>query len=86
MRKLALGSKVSVNAKEIWEANVLSQKLGINTFEGIIALPFLLALSLEAGILTRKEIEEDMRLPAPKWLGGHSNKSRILDGTVSQNN
>jgi aldehyde:ferredoxin oxidoreductase len=77
--------KFSVDAKEIWEANVLSQKLGINTFEGIIALPFLLALSLEAGILTRKEIEEDMRLPAPKWLGGYSNKSRILDGTVSQN-
>jgi aldehyde:ferredoxin oxidoreductase len=70
--------KFSVDAREIWEANVLSQKLGINTFEGIIALPFLLALSLEAGILTRKEIEEDMHLPAPKWLGGTATNHEFL--------
>jgi aldehyde:ferredoxin oxidoreductase len=70
--------KFSVDAKEIWEANVLSQKLGINTFEGIIALPFLLALSLEAGILTRQEIEDDMGLPAPKWLGGTATSHEFL--------
>jgi aldehyde:ferredoxin oxidoreductase len=70
--------KFSVDPKEIWEANVLSQKLGINTFEGMVALPFLLALSLEAGILTRKEIEEDMGLPAPKWLGGTATNHEFL--------
>jgi aldehyde:ferredoxin oxidoreductase len=70
--------KFSVDAKEIWEANVLSQKLGINTFEGIIALPFLLALSFEAGILTRQEIEDDMGLPAPKWLGGTATSHEFL--------
>ena len=70
--------KFSVDAKEIWEANVISQKLGINTFEGIIALPFLLALSFEAGILTRQEIEDDMGLPAPKWLGGTATSHEFL--------
>jgi aldehyde:ferredoxin oxidoreductase len=70
--------KFSVDPKEIWEANVLSQKLGINTFEGIIGLPFLLTLSLEAGILARKEIEENMGLPTPKWLGGTATNHEFL--------
>lgn len=70
--------KFSVDPKEIWEANVLGQRLGINTFEGIIALPFLLALSFEAGILTRQEIEDDMGLPAPKWLGGTATSHEFL--------
>jgi aldehyde:ferredoxin oxidoreductase len=70
--------KFSVDPKEIWEANVLSQKLGINTFEGIIGLPFLLTLSLEASILTKKEIEENMGLPTPKWLGGTATNHEFL--------
>jgi aldehyde:ferredoxin oxidoreductase len=70
--------RFSVDPKEIWEANVLSQKLGINTFEGIVGLAFLLTLSLEAGILTRKEIEEDMGLPTPKWLGGTATNHEFL--------
>ena len=68
----------SVDPKEVWEANVLSQRLGINTFEGMIGLPFLLTLSLEAGILTSKEIEEDIGLPAPKWLGGTATNHEFL--------
>jgi aldehyde:ferredoxin oxidoreductase len=77
--------RFGVDPKEIWEANVLSQRLGINTFEGIIGLPFLLALSLEAGILTREEIEEDIDLPTPKWFGGHGCKSRVLESVALQN-
>jgi len=68
----------SIDPKEVWEANVLSQRLGINTFEGIVGLPLLLALSLEAGILTRKEIEEDIGLPTPKWLGGTATNHKFL--------
>jgi aldehyde:ferredoxin oxidoreductase len=68
----------SVDPKEIWEATVLSQRLGINTLEGMIALPFLLTLSFEAGILTRQEIEDDMGLPAPKWLGGTATSHEFL--------
>jgi aldehyde:ferredoxin oxidoreductase len=70
--------KFSIDPEEVWEANVLSQKLGINTFEGITGLPFLLALSFEAGILTRKEIEEDVGLPTPQWLGGTATNHEFL--------
>lgn len=69
--------RFSIDPKEIWEANVLSQRLGINTFE-VIGLPGLLALSLEAAILTRKEIEEDIGLPTPKWLGGTATNHEFL--------
>jgi aldehyde:ferredoxin oxidoreductase len=68
----------SSDPKEVWEANVLSQRLGINTFEVMGGIPALLALSLEAGILTRKEIEEDIGLPAPKWLGGTATNHEFL--------
>lgn len=70
--------KFSLDPKEIWEANVLSQRLGINTFEGMVGLPFLLAISLEAGILSRKEIEEDIGLPTPRWLGGTATNHEFL--------
>jgi len=70
--------RFSDNPKEIWEANVLSQRLGINTFELMGGIPLLLALSLEAGILTRKEIEEDIGLPTPKWLGGTATNHEFL--------
>jgi aldehyde:ferredoxin oxidoreductase len=68
----------SIDPKEVWEANVINQKLGINTFEGIIGLPLLLALSLKSGILTKREIEEDIGLPAPKWLGGTATNHEFL--------
>jgi aldehyde:ferredoxin oxidoreductase len=68
----------STDPKEVWEANLLSQRLGINTFEVMGGIPALLALSLEAGILTRKEIEEDIGLPTPKWLGGTATNHEFL--------
>jgi len=70
--------RFSIDPKEIWEANVLSQRLGINTFELMGGIPLLLTLSLEAGILTRKEIEEDIGLPTPKWLGGTATNHEFL--------
>jgi aldehyde:ferredoxin oxidoreductase len=68
----------SIDPKEVWEANVISQRLGINTFEGIIGLPLLLALSLKSGILTKREIEEEIGLPTPKWLGGTATNHEFL--------
>jgi aldehyde:ferredoxin oxidoreductase len=68
----------SLDPKEIWEANVLCQKLGINSNEGIVGLPFLLILSYKAGIINPKEIEENIGLPAPKWLGGKATDHEFL--------
>ena len=70
--------RFSNDPKDIWEANVLSQRLGINTYELMDGVPLLLTLSLEAGILTRKEIEEDIGLPTPKWLGGTATNHEFL--------
>jgi aldehyde:ferredoxin oxidoreductase len=70
--------KFSNDPREIWEANVLSQRLGINTHELMAGVPLLLALSFEAGIITRKEIEEDIGLPTPKWLGGIATSHEFL--------
>jgi len=69
--------RFSIEPKEIWEANLLCQRLGINIYE-LIGIAFLLTLSLEAGILTMKEIEEDIGLPAPKWLGGTATNHEFL--------
>ena len=69
--------RFGIDPKEIWEANVLSQRLGINTYEIMEGVPLLLTLSLEAGI-TRKEIEEDIGLPTPRWLGGTATNHEFL--------
>jgi len=75
--------RFSVDPKEIWEANMLSQRLGINTYE-ILGIPLLLALSLEVGILTKKEIEEDIGLPTPKWLRGKATNHQFLTVLLSK--
>jgi aldehyde:ferredoxin oxidoreductase len=69
--------RFSIDPKEIWEANLLCQRLGINNYE-LIGLAFLFILSLEAGILTTKEIEEDIGLPTPNWLGGTATNHEFL--------
>jgi aldehyde:ferredoxin oxidoreductase len=63
---------------DIWEANVLMQKLGINSFDVTCGIPLLLHLAHKAGIVTTKEIEEDMGLPATQWLGGKATDHRFL--------
>jgi len=70
--------KFSIDPRDIWEANILNQRLGINIYEGMLGVAGLLALSFEAGILTTKEIEEDIGLPAPKWLGGTATNREFL--------
>jgi aldehyde:ferredoxin oxidoreductase len=70
--------RYSNDPKEIWEANVLSQRLGINTYEIMDGISLLLTLSFEAGILTKREIEEDISLPAPRWLGGKATDHEFL--------
>ena len=58
---------------------MLSQRLGINNVELMYGgIPLLLTLSIEAGILTRKEIEEDIGLPTPQWLGGTATNHEFL--------
>lgn len=63
---------------DIWEANVLMQKLGINSFDITCGIPLLLKLAHQAGILTTKEIEEDIGLPATPWLGGKATDHEFL--------
>jgi aldehyde:ferredoxin oxidoreductase len=63
---------------DIWEANVLMQKLGINSFDITCGIPVLLQRAHEAGVLTTKEIEEEIGLPAPPWLGGRATDHRFL--------
>ncbi|UCH02901.1 MAG: hypothetical protein JSV20_03710, partial [Candidatus Bathyarchaeota archaeon] len=70
--------RFSLDPKEIWEANVLCQKLGINTFELMGGIPLLLILSFEADILTRTEVEAVVGLPTPKWLGGTASNHEFL--------
>jgi aldehyde:ferredoxin oxidoreductase len=64
--------------KDIWEANVLMQKLGINSFDVACGLPLLLQFAHKAGILATKEIEEDIGLPATAWLGGTATDHEFL--------
>jgi aldehyde:ferredoxin oxidoreductase len=63
---------------DIWEANVLMQKLGINSFDITCGIPVLLHHAYQAGVLTTKEIEEDLSLPAPRWLGGKASDHKFL--------
>jgi aldehyde:ferredoxin oxidoreductase len=63
---------------DIWEANVLMQKLGINSFDVTCGIPLLLQLAYHAGLLTTKEIEEDIGLPATPWLGGKATDHEFL--------
>ena len=46
--------------------------------KGLSECPSCLYLSFKAGILTTKEIEEDIGLPAPKWLGGKATDHEFL--------
>jgi aldehyde:ferredoxin oxidoreductase len=63
---------------DIWDANVRMQKLGINSFDITCGIPFLLHRAYEAGLLTTKEIEEEIGLPTPRWLGGKATDRSFL--------
>ncbi|MBN2062071.1 MAG: hypothetical protein JW882_16800 [Deltaproteobacteria bacterium] len=56
--------------KDIWLANILMQKLGLNSFDVSCGLPLLFQLAYQRGILTTEEIMVDIGLPATLWLGG----------------
>jgi aldehyde:ferredoxin oxidoreductase len=64
--------------KDIWEANVLMQKLGLNSFDITCGIPVLLYRAHKAGVLSTKEIEEDIGFPAPQWLGGQATDHQFL--------
>lgn len=57
------------NAKAAWEAQLVSQKLGINHFELIGVMKLLRGIVLE-GLLTREEWEEAGLPPIPEMWGG----------------
>jgi aldehyde:ferredoxin oxidoreductase len=63
---------------DIWEANVLMQKLGLNSFDITCGIPVLLHRAYEAGVLTTEEIEKVIGLPAPPWLGGRATEHQFL--------
>jgi aldehyde:ferredoxin oxidoreductase len=63
---------------DIWEANVLMQRLGINSFDVTCGIPVLLQRAYQTGALTTGEIEKDLGLPAPQWLGGKATNHTFL--------
>jgi aldehyde:ferredoxin oxidoreductase len=64
--------------RDIWQANVLMQKMGINSFDITCGIPLLLQLAYQTGILSNKEIEEDIGLPASEWLGGTATDQEFM--------
>jgi len=64
--------------EDIWEANILSQKLGINTFETALFFPHLLMASYVRGILKSNKVRDDLGLPVPRWLGGTDSNHEFL--------
>lgn len=64
--------------EDIWEANILMQKLGINSFDITCGIPLLLQLAYKTGILTTGEVENDIGLPATGWLGGTATDHEFL--------
>jgi aldehyde:ferredoxin oxidoreductase len=65
--------------RDIWQANVSMQKLGINSFDMTNGIPLLLQLAYQAGMLLTREIEEDIGLPATQWLGGTATEHEFLE-------
>ncbi len=57
---------------------MLIQKLGINSSEIMSGFPLLLQLAYKAGIVTTREVREEIALPAPKWLGGTATDHEFL--------
>jgi hypothetical protein len=68
----------STAPEDIWEANILMQKLGINSFDITCGIPLLLQLAYKASILSSGEIEDDIGLPATGWLGGTATDHEFL--------
>jgi aldehyde:ferredoxin oxidoreductase len=65
--------------EDIWQANVSMQKLGINSFDMTNGIPLLLKLAYQDGILSTSEIEEDIGLPATRWLGGRATDHEFME-------
>jgi aldehyde:ferredoxin oxidoreductase len=70
--------------KDIWEANVLLQKLGINTSDVLAGMPLIMQLAYKAGTITTKEITGVMNLPAPGWLGGTATDHEFLNSLLNK--
>ena len=68
----------STKPEDIWEANILSQRLGINTYETIASMPNILMQSYVRGILKSDDVQDDLGLPVPPWLGGTYSNHEFL--------
>jgi aldehyde:ferredoxin oxidoreductase len=64
--------------EDIWSANLLMQKLGLNSFDITCGLPLLLQLAYQRGILKTEQIENDIGLPASRWLGGMATEREFM--------
>ena len=68
----------STKPEDIWEANILIQKLGINAFDIVIGIPYILLKSYERGILKGDDVRDSFGLPVPLWLGGTDSDHKFL--------
>jgi aldehyde:ferredoxin oxidoreductase len=68
----------AISAKSMWEANILTQKLGINNFEIWGLTGFLWECCQESVFKI-----EDLGLPAPNWLGGTATEHEFLTALLS---
>jgi aldehyde:ferredoxin oxidoreductase len=68
----------STKPEDIWETNILSQRLGINTFETVMHMPYILLQSYTQGILKTDDVRNIFNLPVPPWLGGMDSNHDFL--------
>ena len=64
--------------EDMWEAHILSQRLGINVHEIILGIPYVLREARDRGVLTSDNIRDDLSLPVPSWLGGTYSNNEFL--------
>ncbi|HEY93399.1 MAG TPA: hypothetical protein G4O15_00480 [Dehalococcoidia bacterium] len=75
---------ISTKPEDIWEANILSQKLGINSYETIAGIPNILTQSYARGILKSEDVRDDLGLPVPPWLGGTDSDHDFLTALLGK--
>jgi aldehyde:ferredoxin oxidoreductase len=76
--------RYSEKPEDIWEAHILSQKLGINAHETVLGIPYILKESYDQGILQSNSVRDDLGLPVPFWLGGTDSNHEFLTALLGK--